>query len=773
MKKLLPYLALILFAGSILIFSKPFILNGLLPIPSDTIIGLYHPFRDLYAEQYPNGIPYKNFLITDPVRQTYIWKNLGISLLQSGQMPVWNPYEMSGKPLLANFQSSPFYPLNILLFIGSFPTMWSIFILLQPLLGGLFMYWYLRNFKLHQLASLMGALSFAFSGFFVAWLEWGNVVHTALWLPLILLSIEKIVSLIQERAKGKAQNVKQKLKVKNIYIWSGVYVFAFASSLFAGHIQIFFYSIVFSILYFIARWWQFGKNKKLLGLFVALNLTFLLITAIQWIPTLQFISQSARDLDQSYLTQEGWFIPWQHLIQFFAPDFFGNPTTLNYWGTWNYGELVGYIGIIPFVFAVFALLSRLGKKTFFFGLALLISLLFALPTPLARLPFDLNIPLLSTSQPTRLLFISIFSLSTLAAFGMDYFMVKHLENNRRDILTKLIFSVMIVGAVLFGLWVFVMLGNKFFTVDPDWNLLVSRKNLVIPTGVFGLGAIFIIATFLKPLKKYRLILFTIIILITMGDLLRFANKFTPFTPSQYLFPDTRAIEYLQQQDGVFRIATLDSRILPPNFATHYKLQSVAGYDPLYLKSYAEYIAAMERGKADINPPFGYNRIIEPKNYDSPLFDLLNIRYVLSLNDIDSPKLTKVFEEGQTKIYEYQDFMPRTFFVDSVIQTKTPVEAAQQLYKQNLRTTAVVEGNFDVPENIETGNATITKYSENEIIIETTNGGNGFLVLSDVYYPNWTAEVDGADVTIYKTNLTFRGIFVKPGNHTIKLRPHTF
>ena len=45
------------------IFFKDVFIKNLLPIPSDTIVGLYHPYRDSYANQYPNGIPFKNFLM--------------------------------------------------------------------------------------------------------------------------------------------------------------------------------------------------------------------------------------------------------------------------------------------------------------------------------------------------------------------------------------------------------------------------------------------------------------------------------------------------------------------------------------------------------------------------------------------------------------------------------------------------------------------------------------------------------------------------------------
>jgi len=87
----------------------------------------------------------------------------------------------------------------------------------------------------------------------------------------------------------------------------------------------------------------------------------------QLIPTLQFIILSARNLDlPGWQTNPGWFIPWQNLIQFLAPDFFGNPATLNYYGIWNYGEFIGYIGIFPLIMAFFALFFRRDKKTLFF-----------------------------------------------------------------------------------------------------------------------------------------------------------------------------------------------------------------------------------------------------------------------------------------------------------------------------------------------------------------------------------------------------------------------
>ena len=261
MKKL-NLLPLVLLFFIVFIFFRPFFLQGKLPIPSDTIIGLYHPFRDLYSKEYPNGIPFKNFLITDPVRQQFPWRELAISMLKRFELPLWNPYSFSGTPLLANMQSASFYPLNVLFFILPFDISWSILIVLEPLLGGLFLYWYLNNLKLNKWASLIGAITFSFSGFSIAWMEWGTILHVGIWLPLILLSIDKIFFYLLSVSS------KLQLKTKNLLIWSFIFIFSLCSALFAGHIQIFLYLFIFVIIYFFARWFQYGKIFNILYVFL-------------------------------------------------------------------------------------------------------------------------------------------------------------------------------------------------------------------------------------------------------------------------------------------------------------------------------------------------------------------------------------------------------------------------------------------------------------------------------------------------------------------------
>ncbi|KKQ96825.1 MAG: hypothetical protein A3G66_02065 [Candidatus Levybacteria bacterium RIFCSPLOWO2_12_FULL_39_17] len=746
---------LILFSIVVLIFFSKTLFSALLPIPADTIVGLYHPFRDLYAKEYPRGIPYKNFLITDPVRQIIPWKNLSVESLARFEFPLWNPYEMAGKPHIANFQSGTFYPLNLVLFIKPYYISWSIFVMLQPVLAGFFMFAYLKNLKLDSRASILGAISFSFSGFSIAWFEWGNIVHTALWLPLLLLSVDKIFEHFQEISNIKYKKANIHSKNKKLLIWFGVLLFSSIFSFFAGHLQIFFYLSVMSIAYFIFRWFEYGKKFRTIGLFIIYYLLFIITTAIQWIPTLQFINLSARIQDQAWI-QEGWFVPLQHLVQFLIPDFFGNPTTLNYWGTWNYGELIGYVGIISLVFVMFSLASDLNRNKLFFLGTIVVALLFATENPISRLPYEFGVPFISSSQPTRLIFLIAFGLSVLSAIGFD-FLIKQKKMTKRVLV-----SVLIPLVVLVLVWV-ASIGNPFGISQE--NLSVLKRNLIFPSMIFVVG-IFLIIIF-SMVKKDSLRRFVLlgIILVVSFDLLRFGWKFTSFTKSEYFYPQTKTIKFLKKDKDVFRIASTDSRIFPPNFSTYYKIQSIEGYDPLYLNSYAELMAASERGEPNIDPPFGFNRILTPHNLDSKFINLLNVKYVLSFSDLDPSRFEKVFEEGETKIFLNREFLSRAFFVEKIIVEKRKNAQLSEMFYQNLNKTAIVEDQVDT-KNLNIGKAKIMQYSDNKVIIETENPGDGFLFFGDVYYPTWKVSIDGKKSKIYKTNHTFRGIFVPPGNHRI-------
>src|SRR3989344_3047199 len=142
MKKLFSHNLFPLIVAPLVVFLYflPNLLRGKIPIGGDALLGLYHPWRDVsYAGFNAGKFPVKNPLITDPILQTYPWRKITLENLKQGKLPFWNPYNFSGQPLLANFQSSPLQIFNFLFLILPFKIAWGLQIILPLLLGSFFM----------------------------------------------------------------------------------------------------------------------------------------------------------------------------------------------------------------------------------------------------------------------------------------------------------------------------------------------------------------------------------------------------------------------------------------------------------------------------------------------------------------------------------------------------------------------------------------------------------------------------------------------------------
>src|SRR3990167_11115072 len=170
------------------IFSSPYFLNNLIPFSSDYLVNFFPPWSS-YQEL---ASPVKNNAMPDIITQIYPWKKLVVESLRSGQIPLWNPYSFSGSPHLANYQSAVFSPFNILFFIFSNIDAWTILVLLQPLLAGLFTYLFARSLKIINIGSLIAAISFMFSGFMTTWMGYATLGYAILFLPLALFAIQKV-----------------------------------------------------------------------------------------------------------------------------------------------------------------------------------------------------------------------------------------------------------------------------------------------------------------------------------------------------------------------------------------------------------------------------------------------------------------------------------------------------------------------------------------------------------------------------------------------------
>ena len=95
------------------------------------------------------------------------------------------------------------------------------------------------------------------------------------------------------------------------------------------------------------------------------------------------------------------------------------------------------------------------------------------------------------------------------------------------------------------------------------------------------------------------------------------------------------------------------------------------------------------------------------------------------------------------------------------------ENINMLFASNfsLRNNATVEeGNS---KDISVGKSNIISYKPNEVTIRTENTGEGFLVLSDTYYPTWHVQIDGVEAKLYRADYALRGVYVPKGNHVVR------
>jgi hypothetical protein len=130
-------------------------------------------------------------VLTDPVWQFVPWLELARRELEAGRLPLWNPHQNGGVPLLANPMlalGSPLIWPVLLLGVG---MGWNLSLLLRLVVAAVGMYFWLREVDRSRPASALGALAFSISGPFVAWLENPNSMVVA-FVPLLLLFARRL-----------------------------------------------------------------------------------------------------------------------------------------------------------------------------------------------------------------------------------------------------------------------------------------------------------------------------------------------------------------------------------------------------------------------------------------------------------------------------------------------------------------------------------------------------------------------------------------------------
>jgi uncharacterized membrane protein YfhO len=67
-----------------------------------------------------------------------------------------------------------------------------------------------------------------------------------------------------------------------------------------------------------------------------------------------------------------------------------------------------------------------------------------------------------------------------------------------------------------------------------------------------------------------------------------------------------------------------------------------------------------------------------------------------------------------------------------------------------------------------GEVNLISENTNEINLTVTSDKSGFVVISDVWYPGWKAEIDGHKIDVLKANYLFRAVSVPAGKHELRV-----
>ncbi len=743
-------------------FSRAIFLREV-PFPGDLLVAEYKPWRTYSYEDFTPGAVPNKAQFPDTLRQLYPWKTAMLEALKAGTLPLWNPYNFAGTPLLANVQSAVFYPLNILYFLFSQPDAWTILVILQPLLGFVFMYAYARKVSLTPPASAFAAISYAFSSFMVVWLEYNTVGHVILWLPAILLSIEHL----RERISAA---------------WLTLYIFSYISALFAGHIQVFGYLLVISVAYIFFR----VHTKHFRRLLLVTTVLVLTAGAVQLVPAGELIYHASRspheygDFVGKILIQ-----PWQ-LVMLVVRDFFGNPATRNYWLGDTYVGKVTSIGLLPLIFIPLAFSFRKQGLVHFFSVASVTVILFVTANPLTKIIFRMNLPIVNASSPTLSVFIFTFAISMLAGFGFDIWM----GQKQRKPVGLHAFPLLFALALL---WLTIAV---LTAVSPQGAFTVHSvtavRNLGLTSALFALYVLLLIAGYrFKP----KLIVLLLLLAVHSFELWFNFTKFTPFAPPGFVFPQAPILTFLQERAQTDRFWGHGSAAVDANFATQVTLYSPEGYDPLYPKRYGEFISLSENGK--ISPTFTRqtrsDANVAPSSYDTlqenpyrmKVLSALGVRFILdrdengsTIRSFPTDLYSPIYRSDGWIVYEYRGAAPRVSFVSQYDLYRTKEEFAKLFFREYFDPKQSVlleqQPQFE-PDGNGDARMKIDSYTPNEVVITAVTDGNRILVLSDTYYPGWQAYVDDQPVKIQTANFAFRAVSVPKGTHTIRFlyQPRSF
>ena len=313
-------------------------------------------------------------------------------------------------------------------------------------------------------------------------------------------------------------------------------------------------------------------------------------------------------------------------------------------------------------------------------------------------------------------------------------------------------------------------------LTPLVNNLTEMRVAVFTADCWRSFWIVVIGTACLLLYRYRrmkaqwmIAALTLLCLIDMWQVnKRYLNDemFVSKTVREEPVPKSTAIDHILQDKSLdYRVLNLATSTFNEN-ETSYYLKSIGGYHAAKLRRYQELIDAhispeMNRVFKAVSEAAGDMTQI---NGDSiyPVLNMLNTKYfILPLQGGQTVPLANPYTYGNA------------WFVDRIHYVSNANEELDMVGRLPLRHEAVADKKFEE----QLGQAvlqdtlsrvTITAYEPNQLTYEVNSGKGGVVVFSEIYYPGWTATVDGEEQPLGRVNYVLRALQVKPGKHEVVL-----
>lgn len=769
----------------------PVLLRGRVLLPLDNLYE-FEPWK-AYAQQVIPGYtrPW-NALIGDLVVQSYGWKQFVVESLRQRQIPLWNPYLLGGVPFFAAGQYSVLYPGSLFFYLLPVAYGYGPFAITHLFLAGALTYALARALGARRWGALVGAVTFMLAGRLVTSLVWPQMVGAMVWLPGVLLAVERL-------CHGRGSRL----------LWALAGAALLALDILAGHLEITFYLLVtagafaaFLLLSDTPRARRPGVGLALAGM-VALGLA---LGAVQLLPFAELIGQNARGSGGpgAVTLQEvrSWALPLRQAAAFLVPDVFGNPARHRYldlatgrltmlpsdpsWGIKDYVEGCAYLGVLPLLLALWALLHVRRRVVAFWGVFAAWCLLLAFGSPLYWLVFQVP-GFNQIHSPFRWVYPYGLAVALLAALGLSDLQERAATRSRRWTALALLGAGLAVAAVLAGTW----LGRE--------RLAGPAAALIRAAAARGerLGAAFPSPEAFVSYEWFQVAVFAVLLLagaalialaprlpagwlgaavvaLTAADLCFFGMKFNTTSDARLLRFVPPAIQFLLQDHDAYRITGVGAnKVLNANTAMIFGIADIRGYDTIIPRQYAEYMERIEH-QEHLVPYSRIQNVVRPADLASPLIDLLNVKYAVSDQPFEAPGYRLVHQGGGMLIYENQRRLPRLRLAWAAEVIPDRARALDRLADPavNHRRAVVLErplpAGWALPGEPGQGEVRALRDRPNSLLLEARLDRPGLLVVGDSIFPGWQAWVDDAPEPVLRADAIFRAVYLPAGEHRVLL-----